>query len=198
MTLEWKFSTDGTDWEELSALYRAAPLGDKTSDHLRKVFSHSMFTSIGGSETMSVQHFVLRPDQHEPALNVVGTQVTVLASNAATQSYGITLQQGEEGTGPPPHSHDWDEAFYVLKGAVHFLCDETGYTCNVGTLVHVPRGTIHSFSYGSGGGQMLEITGVGALAAQMFTAVDKEIPSGPPDIPKLLDVLKRNGVTVAA
>lgn len=55
---------------------------------------------------MSVQPFVLRPDQHEPALNVVGTQVTVLASNAAMQSYGITVQQGEEGTGPPLHSHD--------------------------------------------------------------------------------------------
>ena len=57
---------------------------------------------------MSAQLFVLRPDQHEPALNVVGTQVTVLASNAATQSDGITLQQGEAGTGPPPHSHDWN------------------------------------------------------------------------------------------
>ena len=54
----------------------------------------------GGSEIMSLQPFVLRPDQHEPALNVVGTQVTVLASNASTQSYGITLQQGEEGSGP--------------------------------------------------------------------------------------------------
>ena len=146
----------------------------------------------------SVQHFVLTPEQHEPALNVVGTKVTVLASNAATQSYGITLQQGEEGTGPPPHSHDWDEAFYVLKGQIHFQCDGKPYTCNVGTLVHVPRGTVHAFRYGSGGGQMLEITGAGALAAQMFAAIDSEIPIGPPDIPKLLDVLKRNGVTVAA
>jgi quercetin dioxygenase-like cupin family protein len=74
---------------------------------------------------MSVQPFVLRPDQHEPALNVVGTQVTVLASNAATQSYGITLQQGEEGTGPPPHHHDWDEAFYVLKGGFTFCATGT-------------------------------------------------------------------------
>lgn len=55
---------------------------------------------------MSLQHIGLRPDQHEPALNVVGTQVTVLESNAATQSYGITLQQDEEGAGPPPHRHD--------------------------------------------------------------------------------------------
>jgi mannose-6-phosphate isomerase-like protein (cupin superfamily) len=107
------------------------------------------------------------------------------------------LQQGEEGTGPPPHSHDWDEAFYVLNGEIHFLCDGEAYSCNVGTLVHVPRGTVHAFSYGSGGGQMLEITGAGALAAQMFKAVDNEIPAGPPDVPRLLDVLKRNGVTVA-
>ena len=85
---------------------------------------------------MSVQPIVLRPDQHEPALNVVGTQVTVLASNAATQSYGITLQQGEEGTGPPPHSHDWDEAFYVLKGEIHFLCDD-GTGLQAGALVEL-------------------------------------------------------------
>ncbi len=56
---------------------------------------------------------------------------------------------------------------------------------------------MHGFRYGNGGGQMLEITGAGALAAQMFTAIDKEISPGPPDVPKLLDVLKRNGVTVA-
>ena len=108
---------------------------------------------------MSVQPIVLRPDQHEPAVNVIGTQVTVLASNAATQSYGITLQQGEEGTGPPSHHHDWDEAFYVLKGEVHFLCEGKVYACNVGTLVHVPGGTVHGFCYGSGGGQMLRLRG---------------------------------------
>jgi hypothetical protein len=31
----------------------------------------------------------------------------------------------------------------------------------------------------------------------MFTAIDKEITPGPPDIPKVLEVLKQNGVTVA-
>ncbi len=141
---------------------------------------------------------VLRPEQRAPALNVVGVQVTVLASNAATQSYGITFQRGDEGTGPPPHSHDWDEAFYILEGEICFICAGATYDCPVGTLVHVPRGTVHAFIFGRGGGQMLEITGSGSLAAQMFTAVDSEIPVGPPDIPKLLDVLLRNGVNVAA
>jgi len=43
VTLEWKHSTDGLNWNELSALYRAAPLGDKKPLHLQTVFSNSMF-----------------------------------------------------------------------------------------------------------------------------------------------------------
>jgi GNAT superfamily N-acetyltransferase len=38
MAFEWKHSTDGVDWEELSSLYRAAPLGDRKASHLQKVF----------------------------------------------------------------------------------------------------------------------------------------------------------------
>ncbi len=147
---------------------------------------------------MAVQPFVLMPDQYDPALNVLGTQVTILASNAKTQSYGMTLQQGDEGTGPPPHSHDWDESFYVLKGEIEFLCGGAVHLCKPGSLVHIPRGTVHGFRYGRGGGQLFEVTGQGSLAAQMFTAVNDEIPAGPPDIPKVLEVLTRNGVTVAA
>ena len=44
MTLAWSTSIDDIDWDELSALYRAAPLGDKKPAHLRKVFGASLFT----------------------------------------------------------------------------------------------------------------------------------------------------------
>jgi citrate lyase synthetase len=43
MALEWKYSAEGVNWEELSALYRAAPLGNKSASHLQKVFSNSMY-----------------------------------------------------------------------------------------------------------------------------------------------------------
>lgn len=145
---------------------------------------------------MTTSYFVLTPDQQPRALNVAGTKVTVLAANSVAQSYGVTLQCGDEGMGPPPHSHDWDEAFYVLKGEVQFLCEGHTHACLPGTLVHIPRGTVHGFQYGVGGGQMLEITGANALASQMFSAVDQVSPMGIPDIPKLLEVFKRNGVTI--
>ena len=146
---------------------------------------------------MKAQSFVVTPNDYNTALNVLGTKVTVLASNRATKSYEITMQQGDEGTGPPPHSHDWDESFYMLKGAVIFTCDGKTTICESGTLVHVPAGIAHGFNYGKGGGEMLEFTGQGGFATQMFTAINNEIPAGPPDIPKVLAVLNKNGVTVA-
>ena len=147
---------------------------------------------------MKPQPFILTPKDYHPALNVLGTKVTVLASNAATQAYEITLQQGDEGTGPPPHSHNWDASFYVLKGKVEFTSAGKTVVRMPGTLVHVPADTVHGFRYGTGGGEMLELTGLGSFATQMFTAISREIPQGPPDIPKVLEVLKQNGVTVAA
>ncbi len=143
---------------------------------------------------MSNNPLIVEPDQRQRALSVVGMQITVLASNDETNSYGITLQQGDEGTGPPAHSHDWDEAFYVLNGEVKFECGGQAKTCSAGTLVHVPRQTVHAFCFGRGGGLMLEITGAGAKAAPFFTAIDDEIPVGPPNIPKLLELAERHGV----
>lgn len=41
--MDWSHSLDAVDWEELSALYRAAPLGNKPAAGLRTVFSNSLY-----------------------------------------------------------------------------------------------------------------------------------------------------------
>jgi len=43
MALLWKETLDGVDWEELSALYRAAPLGNKTAAELETAFTNSRY-----------------------------------------------------------------------------------------------------------------------------------------------------------
>ena len=43
MALDWREGVDGIDWDELSALYRVAPLGDKPPERLRTVFGNSLF-----------------------------------------------------------------------------------------------------------------------------------------------------------
>ncbi len=69
---------------------------------------------------MSSQALITAPHSREPSLQVLGVSVTVLANNTKSSSYGVTLQEGEAGMGPPPHSHVWDESFYVLEGSVEF------------------------------------------------------------------------------
>jgi N-acetylglutamate synthase-like GNAT family acetyltransferase len=44
MALVWTDSIDGIDWNELAALYLAAPLAKKDPADLRRAFSNSMFT----------------------------------------------------------------------------------------------------------------------------------------------------------
>lgn len=43
MNVEWEYSQSGVDWNELSNLYKVAPLGDKLPEDLEKAFSNSMF-----------------------------------------------------------------------------------------------------------------------------------------------------------
>ena len=139
---------------------------------------------------------IVKSDNYQPALRVVGTNVTVLASEQDTKGQEFTFQSGDEGMGPPPHSHDWDEAFFVTKGSVIIISGGKTEECMPGTLAFVPGGTIHSFKYGSEGGEMLEVTGVRSEAVKMFTELSKEIPVGLPDVDKVVAVMGRNGATV--
>ena len=155
-----------------------------------------MIERLGVGKNMSARSFVIKPADRKTALSVLGTQVTVLASSDDTSDQQITLQSGAEGTGPPPHSHDWDESFYVSSGQIQFTCGGETTMCVAGTFVHVPAGTVHSFSYGRDGGEMIEITGRRSNAVDVFTALAREMPAGPPDVAKAIQVLGEHGVKV--
>jgi quercetin dioxygenase-like cupin family protein len=146
---------------------------------------------------MSRAPLIIRLGDRRDPLTVVGTSVTVLADSADTGGMAITYQHGTEGTGPPPHCHPWDEAFYVLDGTIEFTVGETTAALEAGSLVHVPGGTTHAFNYGPGGGRMLEITGQGSKAAAMFGTFDREMP-GEPKLAKVQEIFDRHGVKLMA
>lgn len=144
---------------------------------------------------MSKDVIIVTPDDYSEPLQVIGTEVTVLTTINDTNGREFTTQSGEEGMGPPPHSHDWDESFYVLGGYVEFSCNGSNLMCSEGTLVHVPAGTVHAFKYGPGGGKFLEVTENGR-ATELFKSISENISTDPPDISKVVKVLNENGVNV--
>ena len=133
---------------------------------------------------------------HPQPLNVVGEHITVLASGAQTGSYEIFHQAGPEGSGPPPHSHPWDEAFYVTQGEIAFGIGERELVARPGTLVHLPAGTTHWFRFGAGGGEMVSITSREG-ASHMFTDFDREISPTKPDLGRLIELGEPYGLAVA-
>ncbi len=144
---------------------------------------------------MTAKPFVVTPKTYSHPLNIVGEHLTVLASGEETKGYEVFLQQGPEASGPPPHSHPWDESFYVTKGQIEFGIGAETTTALPGTFVHLPAGTIHWFRFGKGGGEMISMTSrLGA--SQMFTEFDREISPLSPDLEKLAQIGARHGLTV--
>ena len=45
-TVRWSDAIDDLDWDELTALYRAAPLGNKSPATLKTAFSNSMYRCL--------------------------------------------------------------------------------------------------------------------------------------------------------
>lgn len=145
---------------------------------------------------MTARAFFVSPSDYSKPLNVVGENITVLASGAATGGYEIFLQQGPEGSGPVPHAHPWDESFFVTDGEVLFnLGDDDTISATKGTLVHIPAGTSHWFRWAAGGGAMLSVTSrLGA--SRFFAAIDDEVAPEAPDGERLMQIALRHGLSV--
>ena len=145
---------------------------------------------------MDTQAFFITPADCDRPLNVVGERITVLASSATTGGYEVFLQEGPVGSGPIPHTHPWDESFYVIRGEVDFSIDRSDLrTARTGDLVHVPAGTLHWFRWNRGGGAMLSMTSrLGA--SRLFADIDREIAPDKPDVESLMAIALRHGLTV--
>jgi quercetin dioxygenase-like cupin family protein len=142
---------------------------------------------------MKPKAFVVKPGSYPAPLKIVGEEITVLASGEATNGYEIFFQKGPEGSGPPPHFHDWDESFFVTRGRIEFGIAEGSFVAEAGTLVHLPGGTTHWFRFGAGGAEMISMTSRRA-ASQMFTDMHHELSSQDPDLEKLKEIGARYGL----
>jgi hypothetical protein len=92
-----------------------------------------LLKKIGNGEPMK-RGVVIVDSTEISRLQVFGEEKTILASNGQTGSYAVYVHDAPQGVGPPHHSHPWDEAFYVIDGAVDFVCRDVAKTFNAGGL----------------------------------------------------------------
>jgi quercetin dioxygenase-like cupin family protein len=72
-------------------------------------------------------------------------------------AYSLFEIASPPGGGPPPHiQHREAESFYLLEGKYEFLVEDRSFGMDAGSLIYIPRGTLHAHkNVGEGTGRLL-------------------------------------------
>ena len=128
-------------------------------------------------------------------LHVLGTQVRFLCDAQVTAGawslMEVTLPRD---SGPPPHTHSWDEAYFISDGEVEFTLGAQSFTAVPGDFIFAPGGVPHGFRGISDTPARVLIFDAPAHAGAFFRRVDAEVESLPRDLPKVLDIGKSTGI----
>ena len=131
------------------------------------------------------------------SLRVMGDLIT-FKLRARDTGGAFTLFEGRvaPGSAEPVHFHSReDETFYVLAGSVAFLIGEAWRDAPTGTVVHVPRGTVHGFrNTGATEAHLLVLNVPGGLHEELFAAMSElPPPASPEDGAALIALAHRYG-----
>jgi quercetin dioxygenase-like cupin family protein len=82
---------------------------------------------------------------------VVGDTYSILVSGAQTAGrYCLIDMIVPDGSGPPPHRHDFEEMFTLIEGELEFTFRGETTTVRAGSTVNIPANAPHMFKNTSG------------------------------------------------
>jgi quercetin dioxygenase-like cupin family protein len=130
-------------------------------------------------------------------LSVMGADVKFLCTADRTEhAWSLMEVTLPPDAGPPPHTHPWDEAYYVLEGEVRFFLDGKEQLVRGGDFIYAPGGTLHGFQGASASPARLLIFDAPAHAESFFREVEQEV-KGPQDMGKVPGIGQRHQIDFA-
>jgi quercetin dioxygenase-like cupin family protein len=122
-------------------------------------------------------------------------------STGSIAAFELTVAAGQR-LPAPAHSHDhYEETIYGLDGALTWTVDGKAIEVGPGQALCIPRGAIHRFdNLGSREAKALCVITPAAIGPQYFREafeVLRAAAGGPPDRSKLVEIMRRHGLTPA-
>jgi mannose-6-phosphate isomerase-like protein (cupin superfamily) len=169
--------------------------------------SHSHKTRKVGEAEMGKKVTHVLPGEGTKSLWVMGELLTYkIPSQRTGGAYSLFEVTTQPGAGPPPHvQHREDESFYVLEGEYEFLDNGRTLRAEAGSLLYVPKGTLHAHkNVGEGAGRMLVTQTPGGLYEHFFEEVGKPAvgDAGPlvfddhPDVRRIVALAAQYGIEI--
>lgn len=132
-------------------------------------------------------------------LHVLGTQVRFLCeSNETKGAWSLMEVTLPRDAGPPPHSHSWDEGYFVTEGEVEFSVANRSFAAKAGDFVYTPSGVLHGFRGVSAKPARVLIFDAPAHAGAFFRRVDQEVGELPRDLQKVFEIGVSTGINFQA
>ena len=129
------------------------------------------------------------------ALNVLDMPLRMLCEARETGgAWSLFEEDVPLGKGPPPHRHDWDEAYYILDGEIDFEIDGELVRSCAGDFNYLPRNTVHGFKGASASTARVLIFAAPAHGSEFFQEINAEIRKLPDDLAKIPDIGERHGI----
>jgi len=128
-------------------------------------------------------------------LNILGMPLRFLCDAEDTDgAWSLMEQEIPAGRGPPLHRHDWDEAYYVIEGALDFEIDGKQVRIERGDFTYLPRKTVHAFKGASPSPSRVLIFAAPAHSSAFFEDVNREVRIVPNDLAKVPSIGQRHGI----
>ena len=132
---------------------------------------------------------------------VVRFLLTGSNSTGSIATFELSVRGGQR-LPAPAHSHDhYEETIYGIQGALTWTVEGTAIEVGPGQTLCIPRGAVHRFdNHASADAKALCVITPAAIGPEYFRetfAVLKAASGGPPDKARMLEIMRRHGLTPA-
>lgn len=152
--------------------------------------------------TQSTDVFV-NPSEETIAFGPLGVRFLLTGdrSTGSIAAFELTVAAGQR-LPAPAHSHDhYEETIYGLDGTLTWTVGGKAIEVGPGQALCIPRGAIHRFdNLGSRDAKALCVITPAAIGPEYFREafeVLRTSAGGPPDRSKLVEIMRRHGLTPA-
>ena len=123
-------------------------------------------------------------------------------TNGSVSIFELTVPAGQKLPAPSHKNDAYEETLYGIQGVVTWTIDGKAFEVGPGQAVCIPRGAVHRFdNFGKEDAKQLTIITPAIMGPAYFREVlelMKSAAGGPPDAAKMVEVFRRNGMTIAA
>ena len=130
--------------------------------------------------------------QSEPSHYVLGETLRPMLTNAMGSAVEIFDTKGPAESGPPPHTHAWEEIYVVLSGELDVTVAGKTKRLGPGGFAHVPANTPHGYRNITDAHFLTIVTK--GNADKFFHDVAANVEMSPPDIPEIVRVGASHGI----